>query len=165
MMETAEKKKQPSYMLIWFVLLVLTIVEVGVAYVSSLPRNVLIVVLVGLAVWKATLVAMYYMHLKFERLRLILLATAPLPLAIILVVAILLEQMFVAGVAVRPFPAGDFHEVAAEFLLALIERTLTDSAPPSVRFTRMDRRVVDFEGRLVTALLDVFLIHLERIET
>ncbi len=90
-METAEKKKQPSYMLIWFVLLVLTIVEVGVAYVSSLPRNVLIVVLVGLAVWKATLVAMYYMHLKFERLRVILLATAPLPLAIILVVAILLE--------------------------------------------------------------------------
>ncbi len=90
-METVEKKKQPSYMLIWFVLLVLTVVEVGVAYVSSLPRNVLVVVLVGLAVWKATLVAMYYMHLKFERLRLILLATAPLPLAIILVVAILLE--------------------------------------------------------------------------
>jgi cytochrome c oxidase subunit 4 len=91
MIETVEKKKQPSYMLIWFVLLVLTVVEVGVAYMSSLPRNVLIVVLVGLAVWKATLVAMYYMHLKFERLRVILLATAPLPLAVILVLAILLE--------------------------------------------------------------------------
>lgn len=90
-METAEKKKQPSYMLIWFVLLVLTVVEVGIAYLSSLPRNVLIVVLVGLAIWKATLVAMYYMHLRFERLRVILLATAPLPLAIILVLAILLE--------------------------------------------------------------------------
>lgn len=91
MIETAEKKQQPSYMLIWFVLLVLTIVEVGVAYLSSLPRNVLIVVLVGLAIWKATLVAMYYMHLKFERLRVILLATAPLPLAVILVLAVLLE--------------------------------------------------------------------------
>jgi cytochrome c oxidase subunit 4 len=91
-METAEKKKQPSYMLIWFVLLVLTIVEVGIAYLSTLPRNVLIVVLVGLAIWKATLVAMYYMHLRFERLRVILLATAPLPLAIILVLAILLEH-------------------------------------------------------------------------
>ncbi len=90
-METAEKKKQPSYMLIWFVLLVLTVVEVGIAYLSSLPRNVLIVVLVGLAIWKATLVAMYYMHLRFERLRVILLATAPLPLAIIPVLAILLE--------------------------------------------------------------------------
>ncbi len=46
----------------------------------------------GLAVWKATLVAMYYMHLKFERLRLILLASAPLPLAVILVLAVLLEH-------------------------------------------------------------------------
>ena len=91
MTQTAEKKKQPSYMLIWFVLLVLTVVEVGIAYMSSLPRNVLIVVLVGLAIWKATLVAMYYMHLRFERLRVILLATAPLPLAVILVLAILLE--------------------------------------------------------------------------
>lgn len=91
MMETVEKKKQPSYMLIWFVLLVLTVVEVGVAYLSSLPRNVLIVVLVGLAIWKATLVAMYYMHLRFERLRVILVAAAPLPLAVILVLAILLE--------------------------------------------------------------------------
>jgi cytochrome c oxidase subunit 4 len=90
MMESAEKK-QPSYMLIWFVLLVLTIVEVGIAYLSSLPRSVLIVVLVGLAIWKAALVAMYYMHLRFERLRVVLLAMAPLPLAVILVLVILLE--------------------------------------------------------------------------
>lgn len=89
-MESAEKK-QPSYMFIWFVLLVLTVVEVGLAYLSSMPRNVLIVVLVGLAIWKAVLVAMYYMHLRFERLRVVLLAMAPLPLAIILVLAILLE--------------------------------------------------------------------------
>ena len=90
-METVEKKKQPNYYFIWFLLFVLTMVEVGVAYLSGLPRNILILVLVGLALWKATLVAMYYMHLKFERLRLILLASAPLPLAVILVVAILLE--------------------------------------------------------------------------
>ena len=38
-----------------------------------------------------SLVAMYYMHLRYERLRLILLATAPIPLAIILVLAVLLE--------------------------------------------------------------------------
>jgi cytochrome c oxidase subunit 4 len=91
-METVEKKKQPNYYFIWFLLFVLTMVEVGVAYMSGLPRNVLILVLVGLAIWKATLVAMYYMHLKFERLRLILLASAPLPLAVILVVAVLLEH-------------------------------------------------------------------------
>jgi hypothetical protein len=38
-METAEKKKQPSYMLIWFVLLVLTIVEVGIAYLRRSGRR------------------------------------------------------------------------------------------------------------------------------
>ncbi len=90
LMESAEKKK-PNYYLIWFLLFVLTVVEVGVAYMSTLPRNVLILVLLALALWKATLVAMYYMHLRFERLRLILLATAPLPLAIILVLVVLLE--------------------------------------------------------------------------
>lgn len=90
-MEMVEKKKQPNYYFIWFLLLVLTVVEVGIAYLSGLPRSVLILVLVGLAIWKATLVAMYYMHLRFERLRVILLASAPLPLAVILVLAILLE--------------------------------------------------------------------------
>jgi cytochrome c oxidase subunit 4 len=90
-MQTAGNRQQPNYLFIWFLLAVLTAVEVGVAYLSHLPRQVLIVVLVGLAVWKATLVAMYYMHLKFERWRLILLASAPLPLAAILVLGVLLE--------------------------------------------------------------------------
>jgi cytochrome c oxidase subunit 4 len=90
-MEMTDKKPQPNYLFIWFLLAVLTAVEVGVAYLSHLPRPVLIVVLVGLAVWKATLVAMYYMHLRFERWRLILLAAAPLPLAAILVLGVLLE--------------------------------------------------------------------------
>lgn len=89
--DTVEKKKQPNYYLIWFLLFALTLVEVGIAYLSHLPRNLLILVLVALAIWKATLVAMYYMHLRYERLRLILLATAPIPLAIILVLGVLLE--------------------------------------------------------------------------
>ena len=89
-MESAEKK-QPNYYFIWFLLFVLTMVEVGVAYVTALPRNLLILILLALALWKAVLVAMYYMHLKYERLRLILLATAPIPLAVILVLGVLLE--------------------------------------------------------------------------
>jgi caa(3)-type oxidase subunit IV len=88
---SVEKKKSPNYMLIWFLLFALTMIEVGVAYLSHLPRNLLILILVGLAIWKAALVAMYYMHLKFERWRLIILATAPIPLALILVLGVLLE--------------------------------------------------------------------------
>ena len=89
-METAEKK-QPPYYLIWLVLFVLTVLEVFVASKSLMPRNVLILVLVGLALWKALLVAMYYMHLRWERARLIILAAVPIPLAFILVLAVLTE--------------------------------------------------------------------------
>lgn len=88
---SAQKRKGPNYMFIWFLLFALTMVEVGIAYWSHMPRNLLIIVLVGLAIWKAALVAMYYMHLKFERWRLIILATAPIPLALILVLGVLLE--------------------------------------------------------------------------
>ena len=51
----------------------------------------IILVLVGLAVWKAALVALYYMHLKFEPSRLWILALAPLPLPFILVLAVMQE--------------------------------------------------------------------------
>lgn len=80
--------KLPNYYLIWFYLLVLTIVEVGVAFLSGLPDQLLIVILLGLALWKAALVAMFYMHLKFEPSRLIMIVLAPLPLAVLLAIVV-----------------------------------------------------------------------------
>jgi cytochrome c oxidase subunit 4 len=74
----------PNYYLIWLYLLIMTVAEVVVAFVSHLPETWLILILLGLAVWKAALVAMYYMHLKFEPPRLVLLIMAALPLAILL---------------------------------------------------------------------------------
>jgi cytochrome c oxidase subunit 4 len=78
------------YMLIFGVLIVLTLAEVGYAFLS-LPKIWLAIGLVVMAVWKATLVALYYMHLRFEPKRLWVLATAPLPLVVILIVAVLTE--------------------------------------------------------------------------
>lgn len=92
-METGARK-HPNYLGIWAILFVLTAAEVLVALESPIPKHILIVVLVLLAVWKAVLVAMYYMHLKFERLRLIILAAAPLPLAFIFVLAVLTEYVW-----------------------------------------------------------------------
>ncbi|MGH7587819.1 MAG: cytochrome C oxidase subunit IV family protein [Gemmatimonadota bacterium] len=74
----------PNYYLIWLYLLIMTVAEVVVAFVSHLPETWLILILLVLAVWKAALVAMYYMHLKFEPPRLVLLIMAALPLAILL---------------------------------------------------------------------------------
>ena len=86
------KHKAPNYYLIWVVLGVLTLAEVGVAFLSGMPKQVLIIILVLLAIWKALLVAMYYMHLKFEPRKLWIVAVAPLPLAVILVMVILTEH-------------------------------------------------------------------------
>lgn len=83
---------QPNYMGVFVGLTVLTVAEVLVAFVSQLPQTLLIVILLGLAVWKALLVALYYMHLKFEPRKLWLVALSPLPLALLLVAAVLLER-------------------------------------------------------------------------
>ncbi len=88
--EAAPEHKEPPYIAIFFVLGVLTLVELGVAFLPW-PKLTLILLLLLLAVWKAVLVALYYMHLRFEPNRLRMLAIAPLPLAVILVVAVIQE--------------------------------------------------------------------------
>ncbi len=85
-----QEHAHPRYMLIWLILAVLTAAEVGYAFLS-LPKIVLAVGLVIMALWKAALVAMYYMHLRYEPARLWILAISPLPLAVILVLAVITE--------------------------------------------------------------------------
>jgi cytochrome c oxidase subunit IV len=80
----------PPYMLIWVVLLVLTLAEVGYAFLS-LPKFWLSLGLIVMALWKAVLVALYYMHLRWEPKRLWVLAVSPLPLVVILILAVLTE--------------------------------------------------------------------------
>jgi cytochrome c oxidase subunit 4 len=84
--------KAPNYYLIWLILFVLTVAEVGVAFIASVPKQILILVLLGMAIWKAVLVAMYYMHLKFEPRTLWIMVLAPFPLAVILIVIVLSEH-------------------------------------------------------------------------
>ena len=92
----AEAHGQPHgapYILIWVVLLVLTLAEVGYSYAfqHTLPKTVYIVGLLLMAVWKAVLVALYYMHLRWEPRRLWILTVAPLPLIAILILTVLVE--------------------------------------------------------------------------
>ena len=64
-------------------LLALTIAEVVVAY-SPMPKLIMVVLLVGMAFTKAAIVALYFMHLKFERSTLTLIALTPLILCVFL---------------------------------------------------------------------------------
>jgi cytochrome c oxidase subunit 4 len=91
-MATSVEHKHPNYILIWIYLAALTGVELAVALLKFLPRNALILTLVLLAVWKALLVALYFMHLKFEPRKLLVVVLAPLPLALILVMFISREH-------------------------------------------------------------------------
>jgi cytochrome c oxidase subunit 4 len=89
-METATHK-HPNYVLIWVYLAVLTAVEVGVAFISHFSKTTLLIILLFLAIWKALLVALYFMHLKFERWNLRSIALIPIPLALILIIMVLQE--------------------------------------------------------------------------
>ena len=55
-----------DYFKIFWVLTVLTGVEVGITYMK-LPKSVMATLLVGLATTKAAYVALYFMHLKYEK--------------------------------------------------------------------------------------------------
>lgn len=86
----ADTHAHPNYILVWFGLAVLTAVEVGITFLAW-HKTTVILVLVALAVWKALLVALYFMHLKFEKAPLRILAVAPIPLAFILVLLVITE--------------------------------------------------------------------------
>lgn len=74
----------PNYLTIFWILLSVTIVEVGYSFMK-VPRPVLIGGLVALAGFKALLVALYFMHLKFERKALGVIVASTLILGVILV--------------------------------------------------------------------------------
>lgn len=69
--------EHPNYMAIFWWLLGLTIIEVAVPAVitASVPK---IALLVSLAVAKAALVALYFMHLRFEKKMLGVIALTPM---------------------------------------------------------------------------------------
>jgi len=77
-----------QYIKIFYVLLVLTIVEVAIVYLG-LPKMLLAALLVVFAVWKAALVAMHFMHLKFERRTLAIIALSPFVLCVFLILMLM----------------------------------------------------------------------------
>jgi cytochrome c oxidase subunit 4 len=55
-----------SFSVVWVILLVLTAIEILLAY-EQVPVVIMLVALVGLSVVKAAMIIAYFMHLKFER--------------------------------------------------------------------------------------------------
>ncbi len=59
------------YIYVWFWLLALSGLEVILAY-QHLAVKIMLTILMGLSIIKAGLILSYFMHLRFERLRLVL---------------------------------------------------------------------------------------------
>jgi cytochrome c oxidase subunit 4 len=85
---TATTHDEPNYMGVFWWLLVLTLLELGVIYMP-VHRLGILALLVVLAITKAALVALYFMHLKFERLTLGLIAISPFVLCLFLILMLL----------------------------------------------------------------------------
>lgn len=96
----SEDHKHPNYIMIWVILLVLTVLEVAVAYAPRYLSEVdgiiiiTIVLLIGMALVKAGLVAAYFMHLKFEQKNFVMIVSFPLVLACALVILLLPDVAF-----------------------------------------------------------------------
>jgi len=78
---------EPNYMAIFWWLFALTVVEVAITYMP-IPKALMITALVVLAFTKAALVAMYFMHLRFEKRTLGVVALAP-PILLVMFVFII----------------------------------------------------------------------------
>ncbi len=79
--------------MIFGALAVLTLVEVGITKIG-LPTAAMIILLIALALVKAGLVAVYFMHLKYDARFLKVIAYSPLAVAGILILMISLEWIF-----------------------------------------------------------------------
>jgi caa(3)-type oxidase subunit IV len=80
-----------EYMVIFAVLTALTVLEVVIAQVPGISKKLLAIALVGLAVTKAGIVGLYYMHLKSETRVLKLTVAVPLAAPTIYAVVLMAE--------------------------------------------------------------------------
>jgi len=67
--------------MIWAGLLVLTLIEVMLIF-PQLSTHIMLIILIGLSLMKSAMIVAYFMHLKFERMSLIL---TLIPITVILI--------------------------------------------------------------------------------
>jgi cytochrome c oxidase subunit IV len=59
-------RARAPYLVAFAVLIALTLVEIGVVRSGGIPRGAAVVALVAIAIAKAGLIALFYMHLRYE---------------------------------------------------------------------------------------------------
>jgi caa(3)-type oxidase subunit IV len=85
---SSTEHSQNNYIKIFILLTVLTVIEVGITF-TGMPKMLLVSLLVIFAVWKAALVALHFMHLKFEKRTLTIVAITPFVLCVWLILMLM----------------------------------------------------------------------------
>ena len=84
-----------KYIVIWGWLTALTLVEIFVA-TAPIPKLAIVSSLLAMSAWKALLVALYFMHLKFESRWLIAAAAVPAVIVAMTVLLLLTDTPFLS---------------------------------------------------------------------
>ncbi len=93
MAESHAEHHGPSYMAIFWYLAVLTVVEIAVIFLP-IGKLAIGVLLVSMASAKAALVALYFMHLRFETKTLGYIALTPVLIGALLVLVLLPDSLY-----------------------------------------------------------------------
>jgi caa(3)-type oxidase subunit IV len=90
-----------TFWMVWFYLLALTALEIVLAYFHILPVGGMIFLLMALSLVKSALIVAYFMHLKFERMSLILSLVPGVVLVIALLSMFFPDSFRLAELAIR----------------------------------------------------------------
>ena len=83
MSEAAHPTGYRIYYVTWGWLLVMTLLALGVGYVD-MPAGIKATLLVGITLAKVVLIGAIFMHLRFEKMNLVLITFCPIVLALIM---------------------------------------------------------------------------------
>ena len=84
-----EHKKHTSPVLVFAILTLFTVFEILVT-LFNVPKNVIVPILVAVALVKASLVAMYYMHLRYEKVIYAIIFVTPTLFAALLITVLMI---------------------------------------------------------------------------
>lgn len=83
--------KSTNPVIVFLILAVFTIIEVGITVIAGLPRATTVPLLLSISFVKASLVALYFMHLRYEKAVYGLVFIAPAAFAVLLISVLLLS--------------------------------------------------------------------------
>ncbi len=108
--EQAHPHSYRQYFTTWCWLLAMTLLALAIGYINGIPENIKALLLVGVTLAKIFLIGSIFMHLKTEKVNLVMLTFSPLVLAIVLFT-------FTAGETRNNDPTHEIQNVSPAFVM------------------------------------------------